>query len=44
VYPQFVPYSTKSRLPRAIFLIRWYLKIPLLWKIFGKQMLIVARK
>jgi ubiquinone/menaquinone biosynthesis C-methylase UbiE len=44
VYPQFVPYSTKSRLPRALFLIRWYLKIPLVWKIFGKQMFLVARK
>ncbi|HYR45005.1 MAG TPA: methyltransferase domain-containing protein, partial [Terriglobia bacterium] len=31
IYPQFVPYSTKSRLPRALFLIRWYLKIPFLW-------------
>jgi ubiquinone/menaquinone biosynthesis C-methylase UbiE len=44
VYPRFVPYSTKSRLPRALFLIRWYLKIPPLWKIFGKQLFIVARK
>jgi ubiquinone/menaquinone biosynthesis C-methylase UbiE len=44
VYPQFVPYTTKSRFPRALFLIRWYLKIPLLWKIFGKQMFIVASK
>lgn len=44
VYPQFVPYTTKSRFPRALFLIRWYLKTPLLWKIFGKQMFVVGRK
>jgi len=44
VYPQFVPYSTKSLLPRALFLIRWYLRLPFLWKIFGKQLFIVASK
>lgn len=44
LYPQFVPYTTKSRFPRALFLIRWYLRLPILWKIFGKQMFIVARK
>jgi len=44
LYPQFVPYTTKSRLPRALFLIRWYLRLPILWPIFGKQMFVVARK
>jgi len=44
VYPQFVPFTTKSRLPQALFLIRLYLKLPFLWKIFGKQMFIVASK
>jgi ubiquinone/menaquinone biosynthesis C-methylase UbiE len=44
MYPQFVPYTTKSRFPRALFLIRWYLRLPFLWKIFGKQMFVVARK
>jgi SAM-dependent methyltransferase len=44
LYPQFVPYTTKSRLPKALFLIRWYLRLPFLWKLMGKQMFVVARK
>ena len=42
--PKFLPYSTKSRLPQANWIIFLYLKIPLLWKIFGKQFFLVARK
>jgi ubiquinone/menaquinone biosynthesis C-methylase UbiE len=44
LYPQFVPYTTKSRFPQALFLIRWYLRLPFLWKVFGKQMFVVASK
>jgi SAM-dependent methyltransferase len=41
--PRFLPYSTKSRLPRSGWLVRAYLRIPLAWRILGKQTLLVAR-
>ena len=42
--PRFLPHTTKSRAPKAPFLLRAYLKFrPAQW-IFGKQMLIVAQK
>jgi len=44
VHPRFLPYTTKSRLPKAAFLVRWYLRVPLLWRFFGKQALVVATK
>ena len=44
VFPKFVPYSFKSRLPASAFLVRWYLKFPLFWNFLGKQFLIIARK
>ena len=42
--PRFLPYTTKSRLPQSSRLLRFYLKFPLCWRFFGKQMLIVAEK
>jgi SAM-dependent methyltransferase len=44
VVPRFLPYSTKGALPKHPKLVEWYLRIPLVWRIFGAQMLIVARK
>jgi SAM-dependent methyltransferase len=44
VHARFLPYTTKSRLPKAAFLVRWYLRLPLLWRFFGKQALVVATK
>ncbi len=44
VRPQFLPYTTKSRFPKASFLIAWYVRLPLLWKIFGKQAWVVAER
>ena len=41
--PRFLPYTTKSRLPRASWLVRAYLRVPLAWRILGKQTLLVAR-
>jgi len=40
---QFLPYTTKSRLPRASWLVRAYLRVPLAWRIMGKQTLLIAR-
>ncbi|WP_372485304.1 class I SAM-dependent methyltransferase [Stenotrophomonas sepilia] len=44
VIPRFLPYTTKSRLPQAPWLVSLYLKIPLAWYILGKQALVVAYK
>lgn len=41
--PRFLPYTTKSRLPQHPLLVRWYLRIPLAWRLIGKQTLLVAR-
>lgn len=44
VIPRFLPYTTKSRLPQAPWLVALYLKIPLAWRVLGKQALVVAVK
>jgi SAM-dependent methyltransferase len=44
VIPAFLPYTTKSRLPQWGILVRLYLAVPLLWRFFGKQALVVAEK
>jgi ubiquinone/menaquinone biosynthesis C-methylase UbiE len=44
VIPKFLPYTTKSRIPKSPFLVKVYLKTPFIWRIIGKQMFIVAKK
>lgn len=44
VIPRFLPYTTKSRLPQAPWLVGLYLRFPPAWKLLGKQTLVVARK
>lgn len=44
VVPRFLPYTTKSALPKHPLLLTWYLRLPILWRLLGAQMLIVARK
>lgn len=44
VIPRFLPYTTKSRLPQSPWLVSLYLKVPLAWRLLGKQALVVARK
>ena len=41
---KFLPYTTKSKLPKSIFLFKLYLKIPIIQKIMGKQLFIYAKK
>lgn len=41
---RFLPYTTKGRLPKWPVLVRLYLKLPPAQWLFGKQMLVVARK
>ncbi|MFC1495916.1 class I SAM-dependent methyltransferase [Candidatus Margulisiibacteriota bacterium] len=44
VIDRFLPYTTKSSVPKSTELLKLYLSFPLLWKLLGKQMLIIARK
>ena len=42
--PRFLPYRMSGRRQSPLALVRWYVRLPLIWPIFGKQFLIVARK
>lgn len=45
VYKKFLPYSFRtSFLPQTPFLVSLYLRIPLMWSILGKQMLVIAER
>jgi SAM-dependent methyltransferase len=44
VTTRFLPYSTKGRLPQHPLLVRWYLRLPILWRILGRQTLLVAER
>jgi hypothetical protein len=41
---RFLPYSTKSSLPQSPWLVALYLKMPLAWRILGKQFFVVGRR
>jgi SAM-dependent methyltransferase len=41
---RFLPYTTKSRLPAHPLLISLYLRMPVAWRLLGKQFFAVARK
>ena len=43
-YPQFLPYTFTGRLPSHPALARAYLRMPLAWRMFGKQFLVVAER
>jgi ubiquinone/menaquinone biosynthesis C-methylase UbiE len=43
-HPRFLPYTTRSSLPKAPWLVGLYLKVPLVWRLLGAQFLIRARK
>jgi SAM-dependent methyltransferase len=40
--PRFLPYTTKGRLPKSLFLLKAYLHAPLAWRFFGQQAFVVA--
>jgi SAM-dependent methyltransferase len=45
VVARFLPYTVKDgRVPRSTLALRAYLRLPLLWPLFGRQMLLVARR
>lgn len=41
---RFLPYTTQGALPTHPWLVKMYLKFPLVWKVLGKQFFIVAQK
>ena len=44
IWPKFLPYSFRGKLPVNRLLVRIYLNLPFVWKIFGKQFLVIATK
>jgi hypothetical protein len=44
VIPRFLPYSFRSRLPSSPALARNYLRVPTLWRVLGKQYLVLGTK
>jgi 2-polyprenyl-3-methyl-5-hydroxy-6-metoxy-1,4-benzoquinol methylase len=44
VIPRYLPYSFRGILPPSPKLTRLYLKMPLAWRLFGKQFLVVGQK
>jgi SAM-dependent methyltransferase len=44
VIKKFLPYTMARGPQPPVFFLRWYLRLPFLWKIAGKQFLIIAKK
>ncbi|PWU00636.1 MAG: class I SAM-dependent methyltransferase [Terriglobia bacterium] len=44
VVPQFLPYTAVGKRQQPMFVVRSYLKLPWVWRFFGQQFLVVARK
>jgi hypothetical protein len=42
VVPRFLPYSSRSLLPKSAWLTRVYLRTPLAWRVLGKQFLVTG--
>ena len=42
--PYFLPYNMVRTKRRPLFLVQLYLMLPVIWRLFGKQFLIVAKK
>jgi len=42
--PRFLPFTTRSRIPQAPWMVRLYLRVPIAWRVMGKQFFIVAEK
>ncbi len=44
IEPRILPYSFTGRLPPDRRLVRWYLQMPLAWRLLGKQFLVIASR
>ncbi len=43
-HPRFLPYTTRSALPKSPWLVRLYLRTPVAWRLLGAQFLVRATK
>jgi hypothetical protein len=43
-HPRFMPYSFRGRLPSSARLARAYLRLPLAWRVLGRQFLVLGRR
>jgi SAM-dependent methyltransferase len=43
-HPRFLPYTMVNQLEYPLFMLSLYLKLPLAWRLFGKQFLIIAQR
>ena len=41
---RFLPYTTVGKPGVPLWAVRWYLRLPLAWRFFGKQTFVVAEK
>jgi ubiquinone/menaquinone biosynthesis C-methylase UbiE len=44
IIPRFLPYTMNNSVPTADMMVKIYLAMPIAWRIFGKQFLVIARK
>jgi ubiquinone/menaquinone biosynthesis C-methylase UbiE len=44
IIDRFLPYTTRSRIPQKPWLVKFYLKMPFIWKVMGKQAFIYGTK
>jgi ubiquinone/menaquinone biosynthesis C-methylase UbiE len=44
VIERFLPYTTKSRLPKSLIMIQLYLRLRVAWRFFGQQSFILSQK
>jgi hypothetical protein len=44
IEPRFLPYSFRGKLPPSRMLARRYLRAPLVWRLLGKQFLVIGRR
>lgn len=42
--PRFLPYTMSTGTKPPLFLVKYYVKLPIFWPLFGKQFLIIGRK
>lgn len=42
--PKFLPYTMVNKAPPPLAFVKWYVRLPFLWKFFGKQFLVIASK
>jgi ubiquinone/menaquinone biosynthesis C-methylase UbiE len=44
IVPKFLPYTTRSALPKHAGFVKLYLNLPIVWRLFGKQFLLIGKK